>query len=86
MTMDRMRAAKAAKHAAAVTDQASRTVVRDGYKIRPAIGKTGGADNVGWELIPLCCEGPIWYFATLALCVQNIPRHAQRYGGEIAGG
>jgi hypothetical protein len=85
MTPAEMREIKAAKYAKALADRGNRQVIQDGYRIWPAIGRTGGAENLGWELIPLENEGPIWYFATKELCIKNIPRHAKRYSGRKAG-
>lgn len=75
--------AKAAKREVALIDQASRTVVVEGYKIRPAIGRTGRADNVGWELIAPPDCGPDWYLATREEAIEAIPRHRARYGSPL---
>jgi hypothetical protein len=51
----------------------------DGYTIRPAIGNTQGAANVGWEIIPPKGGGVPWYLATRDLAVAAIPRHRERW-------
>lgn len=70
---------KAAKREAEVRDQSAQTEVIDGYTVRPAIGRTGGVANVGWELIPPSGVGRPWFLATRLLAIQAIPRHKAMY-------
>lgn len=51
------------------------TEILDGYTIRPAIGSTNGAANVGWELIPPKGRGHPWYLRTRDEAIAAIPRH-----------
>jgi hypothetical protein len=77
MTERRLAARKAAE-----AYQSEQTLVVEGYTIRPAIGKTGGGDNVGWELIPAKgAGGPPWYVKTRERAIESIPRHRATYQG-----
>ncbi len=79
----RAREAQAARHAADLARQASERITVDGYTIQPAIGRTGGADNIGWELIP--AEGRPWYLRTKAEALDAIPRHRTRVAPQSTG-
>ena len=48
--MAKMREAMDAARARDLADQAARTILVNGCRIMPAIGSTGGAKNIGWEL------------------------------------
>jgi hypothetical protein len=61
---------------AAESDQAARSEIIDGHLVRPAIGRTGRADNVGWEVHPPV--GPPWFLATRDLAIAAIPRLRSR--------
>ncbi len=69
-------AKRATDRLAAEADQLARTEVVDGYTIRPAIGRTGGADNVGWELIPP--SGCARFLATREQSVAAVERHRSK--------
>lgn len=75
-----MREAKAAHRVSQVAYQKTyHQLFSDGYAVQPAIGKTGGVDNVGWELLAPSKGGPDWYLATRELCLQEVPRHKSLY-------
>lgn len=73
------RAARERGRRSALALQEAETVVVDGYRICPAIGRTGGADNVGWELHPPAGMGPPWYLAERDLAIAAIAAHRARY-------
>lgn len=77
---EQLAAAKAAKRAAELAWQSERSVIIDGFTIRPAIGRTGGSKNTGWELCPPRDLGPIWYLATKDAAIESIGRYLRRYG------
>lgn len=73
--------ARLEKRQAALKFQEENTLVTpEGYTVRPAIGRTGGAENVGWELIPPAKGGPEWYFGTNEGALGGVKRHLGRYG------
>ena len=64
----------------ALFDQLKQTLIFEDYTVRPTIGRSGGADAIGWELIPAPgAAGPIWYLATRELAIEAIPRHKAMY-------
>lgn len=64
--------ARCAKWEAECAFQLANTSVTDGYTIRPAIGRTGGVDNVGWELLKVgYCDR---YVGTKADCLLLIAK------------
>lgn len=79
---NRLSQAKAAKRAADLAWQASQRLQVDGYVVQPAIGKTGGADNVGWELHPSPGSGPTWYLRTREEAIEAIERHRRVQGSR----
>ncbi len=71
-TTNPLTAARMAKHEQAVAWQASQTeLFPGGWIIRPAIGRTGGVDNVGWELIAPPNTRPPRYLATRTLAIAE---------------
>lgn len=65
-------AVKAAKRAAALAYQRENTFVEQGVTIMPAIGKTGGKDNVGWEMHK---KGqPAWYVSNTGEALRKVPK------------
>lgn len=80
ISIEEVRSHKESKRTRSLEHQKANTSYKDGFKIQPAIGKTGGADNVGWELIPVKVNGPPWYLATKELAEEAISRHQKIYG------
>ena len=54
----------------------SRTWVGDCY-VCLAIGKTGGVDNVGWEIHPPAKGGRVWFQMTKDEAIARIPYHRE---------
>ena len=50
LSPDQLRAIKAQKRSEAEASQIAQTITIGPFTLRPAIGRTGGVDNVGWEL------------------------------------
>lgn len=68
--MDEMRLKLAQDRAAAESYQQESSTIVDGSVIQPAIGRTGKADNVGWELItPGRADR---FYATKELCLAAL--------------
>jgi len=72
--------AKRALRASAKAFQDLNASVVDGYTLKPAIGRTGGVNNIGWELHPPARQGSVWYLSTKQGCIDSIPRHRALYG------
>lgn len=70
---------KAERYATALADQVARTEIVDGYALRPAIGHTGGAVNLGWELLPPAGGGPAWYLRDRDMAESLINAHHRAY-------
>ncbi len=70
--------AKEVKRRADLARQGAMTESVDGLTIRPAIGKTGGVDNVGWEIEG---NGHTWYVRSKEEALASIPRFKALYPG-----
>lgn len=72
MDISQAREALKAKQGSAKAYQEANTEMVRGVRLRPAIGKTGGVDNVGWEMHKKGSED--WYVTTKEEALSKLDR------------
>lgn len=73
-------AAKQAKRASELSYQNDNRLVVYGWTIQPAIGRTGGVPNVGWEVN--CPKESSHYFSTRTQCIEWVDKWLKSTVGE----
>jgi len=73
------RAAREFKRIAAVAFQDAHTEIIKGVRIRPAIGKTGGSPNVGWEMHKK--DSPDWYVGNKEEALRKLEKFLAYWEG-----